>query len=106
MENGKLLVLVVCDAGMAISSMMVNKIEALLSPLKMEFLVVSLLPISVPAFTRQSAVDIIVSTSPIPGDINVPVVNGLPLLTGFRESTFNEEICQLAEDIFDKKTGE
>ena len=103
MENGKLLVLVVCDAGMAISSMIGHKIEALLSPLKMDFIVVSLLPISVPAFTRQSAVDIIVSTSPIPGDINVPVVNGLPLLTGFRESTFNEEICQLAEDIFDKK---
>lgn len=106
MENGKLLVLAVCDAGMVISSMIVNKIEALLSSLENEILVVSLLPVSVEAFLKHKDVDFIVSTGPIPGEINVPIINGLPFLTGFKETKLNEEIIGLTQEILEKNTGD
>lgn len=106
MENGKLFVLVVCDAGVVISSMIVNKIEALLLPLSNKVMVVHLLPIAVEAILKQKKVDFIVSTSPIPGDINVPIINGLPLLTGFDEAKRNEEILGLAQEIIKKIRGD
>lgn len=106
MENGKLFVLVVCDAGVVISSMIVNKIEALLLPLSTEVMVVPLLPIAVEAILKQKKVDFIVSTSPIPGNINVPIINGLPLLTGFDEAKRNEEILGLAQEIIKKIWGD
>lgn len=106
MENGKLLVLAVCDGGVVISSMMANKIEALLLPLGNDVSVVSLLPISVESFLKHNPVDFIVSSSIIPGEIDVPVFNGLPLLTGFKEQSFNEDIVECAQEILKKYSGD
>ena len=105
MENGKLLVLTVCDSGFVISSMMANKIEELLLPLKHDVSVVSLLPISVESYVTHNSVDFIVTTSPIPGVIHVPIINGLPLLTGFKELALNDHIFELAQEILRKYSG-
>lgn len=105
MENGKLLVLAVCDGGIVISSLMANKIEALLLPLGHDISVVNLLPISVESYVKNNRVDFIVSTGPIPGKIKVPIINGLPLLTGFKEQALNDQILELVQEILNNHSG-
>ena len=105
MENRQLLVLEVCDGGVMMSSMIANKIETLLSATEHDVSVVSLLPMSVESFLQQNPVDFIVSTSPILGEILVPIINGLPMLTGFKEQALNDQILELAQEILKNNLG-
>ncbi|MDY6867428.1 MAG: PTS fructose transporter subunit IIB [Chloroflexota bacterium] len=99
MAKQKLTVLAVCGAGVVSSTMIAQKIEDVLSSLGVEVEVVCLLSASVEAYLEQADVDFIVTTSPIPGDIQIPVVKGVALLTGFNEEAVVEEIQQTARQI-------
>ena len=99
MAKHKLTVLAVCGSGVVSSSMIAQKIEDVLLPLGAEVDVVCLLPTSVEGYIEKHEVDFIVTTSPIPGNINVPVIKGVALLTGFDEEKVLEEIRKNADDI-------
>jgi len=99
MAKRKLTVLAVCGSGVVSSSMIAQKIEDILSPLGVKTEVIGLLPTSVEGYVERGGIDFIVTTSPIPGDINVPVIKGVALLTGFGEDAVIEEIKKTAQEI-------
>jgi len=102
MTKGKLTVLAVCGSGVVSSSMIAQKLEDILKPLGVEAEVIGLLPTSVQVYVERGDVDFIVSTSPIPGTITVPIIKGVGLLTGFGEDEVIEEIRKVAKDIISK----
>jgi PTS system galactitol-specific IIB component len=79
--------------------MIARKVEEILAPLEIEVNVVGLLPTSVETYIRSNHVDFVVTTSPIPGTISVPVIKGVALLTGFSEDTVIDEIRQTAKKL-------
>jgi len=100
-----LTVLAVCGSGVVSSSMIAQKVEELLKPLGVEPKVVGLLPTSVQTYIEQGGIDFVVSTSPIPGTITVPVIKGVALLTGFGEDAVKEEIVRVAKELIAKKNA-
>ena len=98
-----LTVLAVCGSGVVSSSMIAQKLEEILKPLGVEPKVIGLLPTSVQTYIEQGGVDFVVSTSPIPGTITVPVVKGVALLTGFGEDACKAEILRVAKEVLAKK---
>ncbi len=102
MAKRKLRVLAVCGAGVVSSTLIAQKIEDILATLGVEVEVICLLPASVEGYIERGDVDFIVTTSPIPGDVQVPVIKGVALLTGFNEEIVLEEIRQTAREIIGK----
>jgi PTS system galactitol-specific IIB component len=102
MAKKKLTVLAVCGSGVVSSSMIAQKIEDILEPLGVEAEVIGLLPTSVQGYVERGGIDFVVSTSPIPGEINVPVIKGVALLTGFGEDAVIEEIKKTAQEIINE----
>jgi PTS system galactitol-specific IIB component len=100
-----LTVLAVCGSGVVSSSMIAQKLEDILKPLGVEPKVIGLLPTSVQTYIEQGGIDFVVSTSPIPGTITVPVVKGVALLTGFGEEACKEEIVRVAREVLAKKAA-
>jgi galactitol PTS system EIIB component len=99
----KLTVLAVCGSGVVSSSMIAQKLEDILKPLGVEPNVIGLLPTSVQSYVERGGIDFVVSTSPIPGTITVPVVKGVALLTGFGEDECIEEIRRVTKEVIAKK---
>jgi PTS system galactitol-specific IIB component len=85
--------------------MIAQKLEDILKPLGVEPHVIGLLPTSVEHYVERGGIDFIVSTSPIPGKITVPVIKGIALLTGFGEDECIEEIKRVAKEVLAKKTS-
>lgn len=105
MANTSLTVLAVCGSGVVSSSMIAQKLEEALKPLGARVNVIGLLPTSVQTYVERGGVDFVVTTSPIPGTINVPVIKGIALLTGFGEDECLDEIKKVAQDIIAKKAA-
>lgn len=103
--KNKLTVLAVCGSGVVSSSMIAQKLEDILKPLGVDPTVIGLLPTSVQGYVERGDIDFVVSTSPIPGAISVPVVKGVALLTGFGEDECIEEIQKVAREILAKKNS-
>lgn len=99
MEKQRLVILAVCGSGVVSSTMIAHKIEEILSYLDVETKVIGLLPTAVAGYLAREHVDFVVTTSPIPGEINVPVILGVALLTGFGEKEVIEEIRSTAQQI-------
>ena len=98
MAKKTLTVLAVCGSGVVSSSMIEQKLTDILKPIA-DVKVIGLLPTSVKTYVDRGGIDFVVSTSPIPGEISVPVVKGVALLTGFGEDACIAEIKQVAEKI-------
>ncbi|MGA2083422.1 MAG: PTS fructose transporter subunit IIB [Holophaga sp.] len=98
-----LTILAVCGSGVVSSSMIAQKLEEILKPLGAEAKVIGLLPTSVQTYIEQGGIDFVVSTSPIPGTITVPVIKGVALLTGFGEDACKAEITRIAKEILARK---
>lgn len=105
MAKPTLTVLAVCGSGVVSSSMIAQKLEEIIKPLGVKPQVIGLLPTSVQNYVERGGIDFIVTTSPIPGSINVPVVKGVALLTGFGEEACVEEIKRVAKEIIAKKSA-
>jgi PTS system galactitol-specific IIB component len=100
-----LTVLAVCGSGVVSSSMIAQKLEETLKPLGARVNVIGLLPTSVQTYVERGGVDFVVTTSPIPGTINVPVIKGIALLTGFGEDECLDEIRKVAKEIIARKAA-
>jgi galactitol PTS system EIIB component len=105
MANTSLTVLAVCGSGVVSSSMIAQKLEETLKPLGARVNVIGLLPTSVQTYVERGGVDFVVTTSPIPGTINVPVIKGIALLTGFGEDECLDEIRKVAKEIIARKAA-
>lgn len=103
MAKRKLTILAVCGSGVVSSSMIGQKIEDELESIGIDTEVIGLLPNSVESYVDRGGIDFVVTTSPIPGDIKVPVIKGVALLTGFGEDAVLEEIRQTAKDVLAKE---
>ena len=102
MAKKSLTVLAVCGSGVVSSSMIEQKLTDILKPIA-NVKVIGLLPTSVKSYVDRGGIDFVVTTSPIPGEISVPVVKGVSLLTGFGEDATIAEIKEVAERILAEK---
>jgi len=102
MAKKTLNVLAVCGSGVVSSSMIEQKIVDNLESIA-NVKVVGLVSTSVKAYVDRGGYDFVVTTSPIPGEINIPVIKGVALLTGFGEDAVIEEIQRVAKEILASK---
>ncbi|MBN2045983.1 MAG: hypothetical protein JW757_13255 [Anaerolineales bacterium] len=102
MAKKSLTVLAVCGSGVVSSSMIEQKLTDILGSVA-NVKVIGLLPTSVKTYVERGDIDFVVTTSPIVDKIDVPVVKGVALLTGFGEDECIAEIKQVAEEILANK---
>ena len=103
MTKEKLAILAVCGSGLVSSTMIAQKVKQALVPLNAVVDVIGLLPTSVDNYIQNNPVDFIVTTSPIPGEVHVPIINAVALLTGFNENAVLDEIIQMAQKILSEE---
>ena len=103
MAKKKLNILTVCGSGVVSCSMFDQRIRELLEPLGAELAITGTLPPSVETLVNRGDVDFVVTTSLIPGDIKVPVIHAVALLSGFGEEECLEKITAVATEILAKK---
>lgn len=99
-KKQKLTVLAVCGSGVVSSSMVEQKLKDILKPVA-SVEVIGTLPTAVKDYVDRGGVDFVVTTSPLPDGIGVPVVKGVALLTGIGEDAVIEEILKVANDILE-----
>lgn len=103
MAKKKLNILTVCGSGVVTCSMFDQRIREHLSSLDVDIAINGTLPPSVESLVNRGDVDFVVSTTKLPGKIDVPVIMGVSLLSGFGEDETLEEIMQVAKDILATK---
>ena len=102
MANRVLNVLGVCGSGTVSSTLLADRVRDILEEQKIRVKTVGVMPQMVQEYVDRGGVDFVVTTSPIPGKVNVPVIKGVPLLTGFGEEECVKEIIDTAKRILDQ----
>jgi len=103
MAKKKLNILTVCGSGVVTCSMFDQRIREHLSSLDVDITINGTLPPSVESLVNRGDVDFVVSTTKLPGKIDVPVIMGVSLLSGFGEDETLDEIMKVATDILAAK---
>ena len=101
MSKRKINILGVCGSGTVSSTMLAAKVESILEEMDIRVNAVGVMPQMVQEYVDRGGVDLVVTTSPIPGDIKVPVIKGVPLLTGIGEEECIEEIISAVNKILE-----
>ncbi|MCK4815917.1 PTS fructose transporter subunit IIB [bacterium] len=100
MSKRKINILGVCGSGTVSSTMLAAKVESILEEeLNLRVSAVGVMPQMVQEYVDRGGVDLVVTTSPIPGEVNIPVIKGVPLLTGIGEEECIKEIISAVEKI-------
>jgi PTS system galactitol-specific IIB component len=99
MAKKKLTILAVCGSGVVSSSMIGQKVEDALKEVGLRAEVIGILATSVESYVKNGNIDMVVTTSPVQGEINVPVIKAVALLTGFGEEEVLEEIKETAKKV-------
>ena len=102
MSKRKINILGVCGSGTVSSTMLAAKVESILEEMDIRVNAVGVMPQMVQEYVDRGGVDLLVTTSPIPGDIKVPVIKGVPLLTGIGEEECIEEIISAVNKILEQ----
>ena len=102
MSKRKINILGVCGSGTVSSTMLAAKVESILEEINIRVNAVGVMPQMVQEYVDRGGVDLVVTTSPIPGDIKVPVIKGVPLLTGIGEEECIEEIISTVNKILEQ----
>ena len=103
MAKKSLNILTVCGSGVVSCSMLDQRIREVLKPLGADITVNGTLPPSVETLVNHGDVDFVVTTSPVPGKIKVPVIKAVALLSGFGEDECLAEILKVATEVLAKK---
>ncbi|NPV70093.1 MAG: PTS sugar transporter subunit IIB [Firmicutes bacterium] len=102
-EQRRLKVIVVCATGIATSTMVMSKLKDLFArhqiPATLHKARTS------EARSASSGADLVVSTTQIPWQLDVPVVRAHSLLTGLGEAKTIEEIVSTARALLEKPEG-
>lgn len=83
-------IIIACGAGVATSTIITSSIEKLLQEKNMKYRIIQCSLREVKAYEDQG--DIIVTSMPLKGDYKVPVVLGLPFITGMGMEEANNRI--------------
>jgi PTS system galactitol-specific IIB component len=92
MEKTKV-VLVACGTAVATSTVVAKAIEEACKKAAIRVMIRQCKATEVPALVEQGA-DLIVTTTPIPKNITVPVIQGLPFLTGIGKDQVLKQIVE------------
>ncbi len=103
MSKQKISILGVCGSGTVSSSMLASRVESILNEINIDVKAVGVMPQMVKEYVDRGGIDFVVTTSPIPGDIKVPIIKGVPLLTGIGEDECVEEIISTAKKILENE---
>lgn len=90
-----------CGAGTVTSTMLATRVGDILDDMKVPYRVTTVVPMQVEGFVERGGVDFIITSSPIPGKVNVPVIKGVSLLSGFGEEETIEEIKKVINKILE-----
>ena len=88
----KLRVLVACGTGIATSTHVANRLQREFSSRGLDVVITQCRVAEVPAYA--SDVDVVVSTAPMAPVDSVPIINGIPFLTGIGDQEAVEQILQ------------
>ncbi|PWH19300.1 MAG: PTS fructose transporter subunit IIB [Anaerolineae bacterium] len=99
MSKRVLNILGVCGSGTVSSTLLAEKVKEILEEHKIRVKATGVMPQMVQEYVDRGGIDFVVTTSPIPGNIKVPVIKGVPLLTGFGEEECIQEILNVARKI-------
>jgi PTS system galactitol-specific IIB component len=99
-------VLGVCGSGTVSSTLLADRVREILEDQKIRVKAVGVMPQMVQEYVERGGVDFVVTTSPIPGKIAIPVIKGVPLLTGFGEEECVQEIIATAKKILGQETNQ
>ncbi len=102
MEKRLIRVLGVCGSGAVSSNLLAARVKEILEERGYTVDAVGVVPQKVQEYVARGWVDLIVTTSLIPENLRVPVIKGVPLLTGIREAETINEILQAVEQIVNK----
>ncbi|MGE5483874.1 MAG: PTS sugar transporter subunit IIB [Ignavibacteriales bacterium] len=93
MVPSKKRVLVACGTGIATSTVVATKVADACQKSGVAADIIQCKAIEIPSYVAQG-VDLIVTTTPLPQKITVPVVNGLAYLTGIGADQVTEQIIE------------
>ncbi|MHC3377867.1 PTS sugar transporter subunit IIB [Ligilactobacillus equi] len=93
----KLNVLVACGAGIATSTVVMNKLEKLFDDNGID---VNLIQIKIAeAASKQGEADMLVSTTILPTEYNIPAIKAMGFLTGIGTDKLENEIVETARKL-------
>ena len=96
-------VLAVCGSGVVSSSMVVTQIREKLAEHDIKIETFELMPQMVKSQIERSGADLVVATTKVPGDIHVPIINAVALLSGIGKDKFFDELVSTAKHILEEK---
>lgn len=89
----------VCGSGTVTSSMIANKVRDLLDDNGISAKTVEANPGGVDALMSSGSYDLIVHTSPLISEYEVPTINAVGFLTGMGEDEFIEELLETIKNL-------
>lgn len=91
MEKKTKVVLVACGTAVATSTVVAQAILEAAKQANIPVRTIQCKASEVPALVNQGA-DLIVATTPVPKNLNIPVIQGLPFLTGIGKDAVMKQI--------------
>ncbi|MFD1414850.1 PTS sugar transporter subunit IIB [Oceanobacillus jeddahense] len=95
----KINVLSVCGSGTVTSSMIAGKVKDILEENGYQAKTVEVNPGGVDGELESGSWDVIVHTSPLKREYDIPTINAVGLLTGFEEEEFIEELLEAVNKL-------
>ena len=97
----KLKVLVACGAGIATSTVVMKRVEDLFKNNNID---VDIIQIKIAeAKSRESEADMLITTTLLPTEFNIPAIKAMGYLTGINADKVDAQILEAANEILSKK---
>ena len=104
MPDYTLKILAVCGSGVVSSSMIVTRIKEILANNGIKKVqTFELTPAMVKSHLERAAADLVVSTTRIAEDLDIPVINAVALFSGIGEDKFIEQLVSTVKQILQQK---
>lgn len=104
MADNTLKILAVCGSGVVSSSMIQTRIKEILADVGIKKVeTFELTPAMVKSHLEREAADLVISTTRFTEDLDIPVINAVPLFSGIGEKEFIEELVTTAKQIMQQK---
>lgn len=104
MADNTLKILAVCGSGVVSSSMIQTRIKEILADSGIKKVeTFELTPAMVKSHLEREAADLVVSTTRFSEELDIPVINAVPLFSGIGEKEFIEELVTTAKQIMQQK---
>lgn len=93
----KIRVLIACGAGIATSTVVMKKVEELLDQHNVNY---ELIQIKISeAASKQSEADMLISTTMLPTEYDIPAIKAMAFLTGIGEEKIQDQIIETVNQL-------